>query len=179
MGIAYSHPRWRWKRSVWASLLAVSIGQGMLAFVVGYLSAGARLASLFDSAVVLAATGSSLIVLGLYPVTQVYQIDEDTARGDRSLAVAIGWRGAFVASALLLACGVGLVATSLAGRVASIWFGILGGGVLLFWLLLYLWSRRFEALDSYRNHDWAMGIGALASSAFWVLIISEWLRGLR
>ena len=39
-----------------------------------------------------------------------------------------------------------MVAASLAGRVASIWLGILGGGVLLFWLLLYLWSRRFEAV---------------------------------
>lgn len=179
MGVAYSHPRWRWKKSLGASLAAVGVGQGLLAFAVGYLAAGAPAGSLIDPRIIAAAAGSALVTLGLYPVTQVYQVEEDSARGDRSLPVAIGWRLALVVSALTLAAGVALVALALAGWIGSYRLIFLGGGVLLFWLLLYVWSRRFESLDAYRNHDWALGLGALASGAFWVLILSEWIHALR
>ncbi|MGD8395936.1 MAG: UbiA family prenyltransferase [Candidatus Eiseniibacteriota bacterium] len=178
MGIAYSHPRWRWKRSVWGSLLAVGIGQGLLAFAIGYLCAGADVATLLEPTIVLAALGATLIVVGLYPITQVYQIAEDSARGDRSLAVIVGWRRALGFAATLIAVGVALVGAALTGRVATIWLGALAGGVIVFWLLLYVWSRRFESLDAYRNHDWAMGLAVLASGTFWALIITEWLREL-
>jgi 1,4-dihydroxy-2-naphthoate octaprenyltransferase len=176
MGIAYSHPRWRWKRSLWASLLAVGVGQGMLAFAVGYLSAGAPVTGMLDPRVLLGAIGSSVVTLSLYPVTQVYQVDEDRARGDRSLAVVLGWRPALLISGLLLGAGVTLIAAALVGRIAPVWFWILAAGVLGMWFLLYLWSRRFNSLDAYANHDWALGLGAMASAGFWILILSEWIR---
>ncbi len=176
MGIAYSHPRWRWKASLGASLLAVSIGQGILAFAVGYLASGAPVAGLLAPAVAGAAVASALVTLGLYPVTQVYQVAEDRARGDRTLAIAIGWRGALVASALLLAAGVGLLLVALSGRIWAVWSLILPAGVGGLWVLLAFWARRFESLDSYANHDRAMGIGVLAASTFWILIASEWIR---
>jgi 1,4-dihydroxy-2-naphthoate octaprenyltransferase len=179
MGVAYSHPRWRWKAHVGASLFAVSVGQGGLAFAIGYLAGGGATAGLLAPPVAPAALGSALITLGLYPVTQVYQIDEDRARGDRTLAIAIGWRATLLVSALLLAAGVGLLLVALAGRIAPFWSRMLPAGVLGLWLLLGLWARRFEALDTYRNHDWAIGISVLAASAFWILLVSEWVRDAR
>ena len=176
MGIAYSHPRWRWKASLLASLLAVSIGQGLLAFAVGYLSAGAPVAGLLHPQVLLGGVGSAVVTLGLYPVTQVYQVDEDRARGDRSLAVVFGWRSALRIAGLLLGAGVALVAAALAGQIAPVWPWILAAGVVGMWVLVYFWSRRFSSLDAYANHDWALGLGALASVGFWVLILSEWIR---
>ncbi len=176
MGIAYSHPRWRWKSHLGASLFAVGVGQGMIAFAIGFLAAGAPLARLLEPPTLGAAVGSSIVTLGLYPVTQLYQLDEDRARGDRTLPLALGWRRALVVSALLLAAGVGILLLSLAGRIAPIWFGLLPAGVVVLWMLLVLWARRFESLDAYRNHDWAMGLGLIASAAFWILIASEWMR---
>jgi 1,4-dihydroxy-2-naphthoate octaprenyltransferase len=176
MGIAYSHPRWRWKASLAGSLVTIGCGQGILGFATGFLCAGAPAAGLLGSHVALAAVGSALITLGLYPVTQVYQIDEDRARGDRSLPVVLGWRRALVLGAALLGAGVGLVVIALRGRIAPAWAWILAGGVMAMWFLLYLWSRRFDALDPYANHDWAMAVGTLASASFWVLILTEWAR---
>lgn len=176
MGIAYSHPRWRWKANLGASLAAVGIGQGLLAFEIGALSAGAAPARLLEPPFAVAALGAALVTLGLYPITQVYQIEEDRARGDRTLAVALGWRPALVIAALLLGAGAGLVGVALAGRVAPIWSRLLPGGVLALWGLLVLWARCFPALDAYRNHDRALGLGALASACFWILIVSEWIR---
>jgi 1,4-dihydroxy-2-naphthoate octaprenyltransferase len=114
--------------------------------------------------------------MGLYPVTQVYQVEEDRARGDRSLAVVFGWRRALWIAGCLLGAGVALVAFALAGQIAPSWRWILGAGVLGMWILFYLWSRRFSSLDAYANHDWALGLGAVASVGFWVLILSEWIR---
>jgi len=103
-------------------------------------------------------------------------VDEDRARGDRSLAVVLGWRSALRIAGLLLGAGVGLVAAALAGQIAPVWPWILAAGVVGMWVLLYFWSRRFSSLDAYANHDWALGLGALASVGFWVLILSEWIR---
>jgi 1,4-dihydroxy-2-naphthoate octaprenyltransferase len=177
MGIAYSHPRWRWKANLAASLLAVGFGQGVLALAVGYLSAGAPVTGLFETPLILAALGSALITLGLYPVTQVYQIEEDRTRGDRSLAVVLGFRRALALGGCLLGLGVAFLLVALAGRIAIAWVWFLAGGVVGMWGLLYLWSRRFESLDVYANHDWAMGFGAFAAAGFWVLLLSEWLLG--
>ncbi len=179
MGIAYSHPRWRWKAHLGASLFAVSVGQGILAFAIGYLAGGGPAAGLREPRVAAAALGAALVTLGLYPVTQVYQIEEDRARGDRTLAIAIGWRGALLVSAVVLAAGVGLLLGALAGRIAPFWSVVLPAGVLGLWGLFGLWARRFEQLDAYRNHDWALGLGIVAASVFWLLIVSEWIRHAR
>lgn len=179
MAIAYSHPRWRWKAHLGASLFAVSVGQGILAFAIGYLAGGGAAAGLLGPRVATAGLGATLITLGVYPVTQVYQIEEDRARGDRTLALAIGWRKTLVVAALMLAAGVGLFLVALAGRIASFWWVVLPAGVLGLWCLFGLWARRFESLDAYRNHDWALGVGMLAAGAFWVLIVSEWIRDAR
>jgi 1,4-dihydroxy-2-naphthoate octaprenyltransferase len=176
MGIAYSHPRWRWKASLAGSFVVVGLGQGVLALATGFLSNGGPVSGLFNPAVAMAATSSAAITLGLYQVTQVYQIDEDRQRGDRSLAVALGWRRALIIGAALLGAGVALLILSLAGRIAPTWAWILSAGVLGLWSLLYLWSRRFDSLDAYANHDWAIGLGALAASVFWIFLLSEWFR---
>lgn len=179
MAVAYSHPRWRWKAHLGASLFAVSVGQGLLAFAIGFLAGGGPAAGLLAPQVAMAGVGATLITLGVYPVTQLYQIEEDRARGDRTLAIAIGWRKTLVVSALLLAAGVGLFLLALVGRIAPLWSIVLPAGVLGLWVLLAVWARRFESLDAYRNHDWALGAGMMASGAFWVLIVSEWIRDAR
>jgi 1,4-dihydroxy-2-naphthoate octaprenyltransferase len=55
--------------------------------------------------------------LGVYPLTQVYQIDEDSARGDRTITVALGQKRAlrFGNFCLLLAAGAALVALPFVG----------------------------------------------------------------
>jgi 1,4-dihydroxy-2-naphthoate octaprenyltransferase len=175
MGIAYSHPRWRWKGNLGASLAAVAIGQGVLAFAIGFLAAGAAPRQLLAPAPILAALGSASVTLGLYPITQLYQMEEDRERGDRTLPLAVGFRGAIVLSGVLVALGVALILAGLHPRIAPVWTAILLAGVLAFWGALLLWARRFIQNDTYRNHDWAMGISTAAAGGFWIFILTEWL----
>jgi 1,4-dihydroxy-2-naphthoate octaprenyltransferase len=178
-GIAYSHPRWRWKANLGASLAAVGIGQGILAFLIGYLIAPERAAtvsSVLALPVAIPALGTALVTLGLYPVTQVYQVAEDRARGDRTLATVLGWRRALLCSALCVPLGAALIAGALAGRIHPAWPWLLAAFGAAFWVALGRWSRHFATRDAYQNHDWAMAIAATAAAGFWAFILFEWRR---
>ncbi|MGF1532753.1 MAG: UbiA family prenyltransferase [Bernardetiaceae bacterium] len=105
---AYSHPWIRFKKYPFLGLVVVSFFQGgfTLAMCVMALR-GWELPQLWDNRELwlLPAALSSLLLLGSYPMTQVYQHREDARRGDRTLSRLLGIRGtfAFTAGVFLLA----------------------------------------------------------------------------
>jgi 4-hydroxybenzoate polyprenyltransferase len=169
MGCAYSHPRPRWKASAVGGLAAVALGQGAGAVYLGYLATGGAL--LPPASTHLCAAGAALVVAGLFPLTQVYQIEEDRRRGDRTLPVRAGWRRTFAIALASVAAGLWVLSAGLAHYIGS-------RGVLTLLLApaglaaaVVAWARRFETGDPERNHDWAMAIGSGASLFFWALLI--------
>src|SRR5229473_933388 len=103
LSFAYSHPRMRWKARTWTSLLVVGFGQGALAFVAAWAATRGEISSAWSPDGVLGAVAAVLLILALYPLTQLYQIDEDAARGDRTVAVVWGPRRCF---AFALTCTI-------------------------------------------------------------------------
>ncbi|MEZ4680202.1 MAG: UbiA family prenyltransferase [Caldilineaceae bacterium] len=80
MATAYSHPSIRLKgHPIWG-LMTVGLGQGVLAALGGWVVAQPNLAAL-DMGAWLGITAVTLVTIGFYPITQIYQIDEDLARG--------------------------------------------------------------------------------------------------
>ena len=175
MGIAYSHPRWRWKARPLASLLTVTVGQGLLPFYIGLETATGQQAALWEMVVVGLAT--ALIITGLYPLTQVYQIEEDRSRGDYTFAVHYGPRRVFQTARGLVGVGVGLLMWVLwAGHVfQSWWIWLLPFGYATFHLALIAWERRFEHQDVYQNHDWAFRLSLVTSLVFWLFLAVEFI----
>ncbi|HZP80852.1 MAG TPA: UbiA family prenyltransferase [Chthonomonadaceae bacterium] len=94
MGAAYSHPRTRWKAHPVASAATVFIGQGALGFLAGWAAASGGIVTAWSERGLWGMLSAAFTTLGLYPLTQVYQIEEDAARGDRTLAVVLGPAGA-------------------------------------------------------------------------------------
>lgn len=90
LSVAYSAPPLRWKGHPWLSFVAVGIGTGTNTFLMGYIAAGPEPIS---ATVLLAAMGVALLLLSLYPVSQLYQMQEDAARGDVTFATRYGVRG--------------------------------------------------------------------------------------
>lgn len=101
---AYSHPRTRWKRSPLASTAAIVVGQGGLGFLLGWSAVSHGLRG--SSAGLWALLVATAAVAAMYPLTQVYQLAEDEARRDRTLAAVLGPAGVFAWAA----AGFGLVA---------------------------------------------------------------------
>jgi len=146
LSVAYSHPKFRWKARPLLSLLVVAFGQGAIGFRAGWLCADSPplpMLSSLDGMLGLAA--AVLLTTGFYPLSQLYQIDEDRQRGDFTFAVVYGPKASFqFALSCLFAGGVCIAAVS--------WkrFGVvdallaLGAQLVLWWVVLR-WHRRFRS----------------------------------
>ena len=143
MGAAYSHPRIRLKARPIGGLLTVAIGQGLLAALAGWFTAQPALASITALGWV-GITGVTLVTTGFYPITQIYQIDEDLARGDLTFAAWAGPQGAFAFAIVLQAIALPMLFWVLL-QVAGLWQALL---VTLFFVGLLLsilqWARTYD-----------------------------------
>lgn len=121
----YSTPLARWKSRPVKSLFAIGISTGFNSVLLGYLSASGADIS-FGTLV--AAAGVTLVMLSLYPTSQIYQREVDTERGDLTFAVKYGIKGVirFFESAYF--CGVLLITAAIGWihMLLGIMFGILG-----------------------------------------------------
>jgi len=119
----YSTPHRRWKGHPHKSLVVIGLGNGINLFLLGYLAAGRQPARL---EVLAASAGVALVLLSLYPSSQVFQMAEDARRGDRTFALYYGLAGVRWLFVMCYAAGALLIAGTLALR-----HGWMGGGLLL------------------------------------------------
>lgn len=123
--------------------------------------------------------GHALILLafcplfaGLYPLTQLYQFDEDRRRGDRTLALILGMR-----TSLGIAIGCTLLAFALFGWAAArlgpgLWATALALPLVAWLAVLVPWYRRFGAWTA-AQHQRGMyrALGAWAVTDLAVLLV--------
>lgn len=99
---AYSHPLIRLKKYPWGSWLIAGLFQGWFTFLMAYCGINdLGLEVLTKPHVQLPALLSSIILWGSYPMTQVYQHEEDARRGDITLSLRLGILGTFHFTAIL------------------------------------------------------------------------------
>jgi len=84
----YSSPYGRWKGRPLRSLIAIGVSSGLNSVLLGTLAAGGQITPM----VFLGSVGAMLILLSLYPVSQVYQVEEDRRRGDQTFALTYGFK---------------------------------------------------------------------------------------
>ena len=161
---AYSHPRTRWKASPWKSAAAIALGQGALGFAAGWAASAGPDAPL--GTFLTGSAGAALTALGLYPVTQVFQIGEDRLRGDRTLAVVLGTRGALRLGGLCLLIA-GAVTAWLVGRLYGPSDAVL---IVLGYLGLIVAQQRLARGPAYRS---AMRLLNWATAGFLLFIVLE------
>jgi 1,4-dihydroxy-2-naphthoate octaprenyltransferase len=90
LSVLYSHPRFRWKARPGFSAFVVCGGQGGLGFLAGWAAARGEIASAASLSGVLGGIAAACTTFGMYPLTQVYQVEEDRKRGDITLCVLLG-----------------------------------------------------------------------------------------
>ena len=160
---AYSYEGIRLKQYPLGSTAVVVVFQGAYTFLMAQVGAGANPGVLFEKTNLLLALVSSLFLCGSYPLTQIYQHQEDARRGDRTLSRRLGVRGTFGFAALGLLLGAATLAWAywLRGELrALLIFAVATGPVLALygrWVWLawpdptlanYTWTMRMNLVSS-------------------------------
>lgn len=107
----YSHPLIRLKKYPLISFLVVFIFQGGFVYMVSLLTiSDIQLQEIASTQHLLAAGFCSLLIGACYPLTQVYQHQSDTERGDRTLSILLGRRGSFFFAGILFGLALAVCA---------------------------------------------------------------------
>jgi len=172
MSILYSVPPVRLKAVAGADWLINMIGFGTLTPLAGWAASGVAVSRAGAWAMI----AFCPLFAALYPLTQLYQLDEDRARGDRTLAIAIGVR-----RSLLLSCAFALLAFAMFARSivlngADSIDALLLGAALAAWIaVLVPWTVRAEGM-SITQHKRGMYAGLGAWAVTDVAMLAVFLR---
>lgn len=94
---AYSNDAIRLKKMPWLGWLTVGFFQGAFTFFIVYQGITlVNITQLLEGKILWAALLSTVLLLGSYPMTQVYQHEEDARRGDLTISRMLGIRGTFL-----------------------------------------------------------------------------------
>ncbi|WP_436517894.1 UbiA family prenyltransferase [Ekhidna sp. To15] len=101
---AYSHPSIRLKKLPVIGWLAAGIFQGYFTFLLSYIAInGISLSESLIWSIQFPGILSTLLLLGSYPMTQIYQHEEDASRGDITISQKLGILGTFHFTAISFA----------------------------------------------------------------------------
>jgi hypothetical protein len=99
---AYSHPWTRLKRHGLMALVIVALFQGGFAYLMSTLALHhLEFNQLYDKKILAPAGLCTAMMLGFYPITQIYQHKEDRKRGDLTASMVLGLNGTFIFSAIV------------------------------------------------------------------------------
>lgn len=162
----YSTPLARWKSRPVRSLTAIGISTGANSFLLGYLAAGNTPVG-WDT--LIAAAGVALVILSLYPASQIYQLEEDKKRGDHTFAVRFGIRGVLTFYRCAFFSGITLIALALGFD-----HSLVGGGFFLVGLAtgLWVWKLLKGLVADTGAYDRVMRIKYGTSLAFVLVLIT-------
>jgi len=93
---AYSHPAIRLKKYAVTSWIITGVFQGLFTFLMCYVGINNYgIEQTFKAPVLVPGLLTSLMLWANYPMTQIYQHEEDSKRGDITLSIRLGIKGTF------------------------------------------------------------------------------------
>lgn len=174
---AYSHPAVRLKKYAWTSWCITGLFQGLFTFVMAYVGVNNfSLTQVVSGDTLVPGLLTSVMLWANYPLTQVYQHEEDAKRGDITLSIKLGIVGTFyfAAAAFALAVAGFLVYLDVAlGRKYATWFL-----VALLPLLAYFFYWFSRTLRDRQNADYSHTmrlniISAICLNAFFIFLFLD------
>lgn len=159
MSILYSVPPFRFKARAGLDVLINSIGFGGLTIYAGWAAASQPT----TPPIINLTVAFSFFFLGFYPLSQLYQMEEDSSRGDKTLSLALGKK-----NALLLACiGVGIGFAFLLLETMQRYMHARSFGLVIAFIawaaVLVPWYRNYRSVDvEYEKRGFYLGLYAWA-----------------
>ncbi|GAB3201726.1 1,4-dihydroxy-2-naphthoate octaprenyltransferase [Pontibacter aydingkolensis] len=106
---AYSYKGIRLKKYPILSTFVVTVFQGAFTYFMVQVGVGLTASEVLQQPNVWFAVVSTLFLCGSYPLTQIYQHQEDAQRGDTTLSLLLGIKGTYLFAAISLLLGTGLL----------------------------------------------------------------------
>ena len=172
---SYSHPLTRLKKRPIVGWLAVGVFQGWFTFLMTLVGVmGLGYGDLWVEQYQIPGLLSSSLLLGSYPMTQIYQHREDQKRGDETISLKLGIKGTFLFTAVFFLFSNG-------GFLLYFWLQHSVIDALYFQLamtpvMIYFFNWFFKVLKSAQvvNYSNTMGLNWISSvmlNAFFLLLI--------
>ncbi len=170
---AYSHPSIRLKKYPIIGWLAAGIFQGYFTFLACLIAfKDISTWTTWDLQVQLPAILSTALLLGSYPMTQVYQHEEDGKRGDLTMSRLLGIRGTFHFTAMMFSlamAGFAYFFYTYDSLLTTILFFVFMGPVLIYFLSWYFRVRNSESNADFRSTMRLNFISAACLNAFFLI----------
>lgn len=152
---AYSHPLTRWKRLPLTGWFVAGFFQGYFTFLMVLTGvAGLQPGELWTPALQWPALLTSALLWGSYPMTQVYQHEEDGRRGDETISRKLGISGTFHFTAicfLLSSTGFSWYFYCSFGLTTAIVFLVAMLPLLAFFIWWYVQVRKDISAANFKN----------------------------
>ena len=171
---AYSHPAIRLKKHSWTSCLITGLFQGIFTFLMCYVGINdVRLSVTLRPEVIFAGMLASAMLWANYPITQVYQHEEDLKRGDYTLSARLGVVGTFLfATAVFAAALCGFIV------YFELFFGLLYSWIFLLALLpmlgyFFFWFFQITRERELADYSHTMRLNLISSvclNAFFIYL---------
>ncbi len=173
---AYSHPKVRLKKYPIIGLLTIGIFQGYFTFLTVYIGITANgWGTVFTPDVQIPAVLSSLLLLGSYPMSQVYQHEEDGERNDLTISRKLGVLGTFHFTAIFFSISVGGFVLYFLNYDAP--WGAYMFVVALLPVLVYfsMWYFKVRKDLNAANYKWTMGLNMISSTSLNLFFLIWWI----
>lgn len=171
---AYSHPFVRLKKYPFVGWLAAGIFQGYFTFLLSLMAIQEMgFLQTFIWKLQLPAILSTVLLLGSYPMTQIYQHEEDAKRGDLTISRVMGILGTFHFTAIAFSfASAGFVYYFLTFQTATnaVLFLMLLSPVLLYFGAWYLQVRKDVSLADFSSTMRLNFISSLMLNTFFIYL---------
>ena len=167
MSVLYSVPPMRLKARAGLDVLINSIGFGSLTIFAGWAAASRPI----QAPIINICLAFFFFFMGFYPLTQIYQMEEDRQRGDLTTALALGKKKALWASLAgvvlgFLFLGIETLRHFPGLRAAGLLLALLGWGA-----VLLPWLRKHDTVDTtYEKRHFYLALYAWAATDLAVTI---------
>ncbi|RMG28772.1 MAG: prenyltransferase [Bacteroidetes bacterium] len=171
---AYSYDRIRLKKYPYLSTLVVCSFQGAYTYWLVLYGLGVEAQALFHGANMRFALVSTLFLCGSYPLTQIYQHEEDRRRGDITLSLKLGVAGTFLFSGISMLLATGLLCDTYwqLGQVYRIGIFLLAGAPVMGVFGHWVWQVLSQGQPPGFGQSMRMNqVASLALSTAFVLML--------
>ncbi len=166
VSMAYSHPKIRIKKYPYSSWVIAGLFQGYFSFSMAYAGLSDFGWGVFLQPHVLwPGMLTSLMLWASYPLTQVYQHEEDAKRGDHTLSLKLGVQGTFFFSAVffLVAGGAFCHFFLQKGQPLALYYFLLA--LLPVVMYFFIWFRFVRISEAkYVTYSWVMWMNRISAT---------------